>query len=105
MLYRLCKNGNRPRQCEEPGENLIESFVRQDGKLVTSASGYFHIEPVSGDCVASIDQNACIETGSNNGHNGDGSLAGCGEHLEGVEQLARLVHAAEVDDARAGRLV
>jgi iron complex outermembrane recepter protein len=38
--------------------------VRQDGELVTSDSGYFHVEPVSNQCVASIDQNACIETGS-----------------------------------------
>lgn len=38
--------------------------VRQNGESVTSASGYFHIEPVSDECVASIDANACIETGS-----------------------------------------
>jgi outer membrane receptor protein involved in Fe transport len=38
--------------------------VRQDGTSVTSATGYFHVEPVSADCVASIDANACIETGS-----------------------------------------
>ncbi|MGY1426333.1 TonB-dependent receptor plug domain-containing protein [Lysobacter sp. A289] len=40
--------------------------VSQNGERITSASGYFHIEPGSGlgECAAGIDENACIVTGS-----------------------------------------
>jgi len=38
--------------------------VRRDGQLVTSGSGYFHMEPGTDACGTSVDPNVCITSGS-----------------------------------------
>ncbi|MGY0506018.1 TonB-dependent receptor domain-containing protein [Luteimonas sp. e5] len=42
------------------------SRVRQGGTSITSATGYLRITPTDGGCVAAVNDDACIKTGSTN---------------------------------------